>query len=75
MQAFARDCLAENIVKLDDAGYRIVFHVHDEVVLDEPKEYSSAKEVAALMGQPISWAPGLPLNADAYECEYYMKLD
>lgn len=75
VQAFARDCLAENIVKLDDAGYRIVFHVHDEVVLDEPKEYSSAKEVAALMGQPISWAPGLPLNADAYECEYYMKSD
>ena len=73
VQAFARDCLAENIVKLDTAGYKVVFHVHDEVVLDEPKDYSSAKEVAALMGQPISWAPGLPLNADAYECDYYMK--
>lgn len=73
VQAFARDCLAETIVKLDAAGYRVVFHVHDEVILDEPKEYSSAKEIAALMGQPISWAPGLPLNADAYECNYYRK--
>lgn len=73
VQAFARDCLAESIMKLDKAGYRVVFHVHDEVILDEPKDRSSAQEVAALMGQPIEWAPGLPLNADAYECEYYMK--
>lgn len=73
VQAFARDCLAENIVKLDAEGYRIVFHVHDEVIIDAPKDFSSAKEVAALMGQPIGWAPGLPLNADAYECNYYMK--
>ena len=73
VQAFARDCLAESIMKLDKAGYRVVFHVHDEVILDEPKDRSSAQEVAALMGQPIEWAPGLPLNADAYECEYYRK--
>ena len=73
VQAFARDCLAESIMKLDKAGYRVVFHVHDEVILDEPKNRSSAQEVAALMGQPISLAPGLPLNADAYECEYYRK--
>ena len=73
VQAFARDCLAESIMKLYKAGYRVVFHVHDEVILDEPKDRSSAQEVAALMGQPIEWAPGLPLNADAYECEYYRK--
>lgn len=73
VQAFARDCLAESIVKLDKAGYKVVFHVHDEVILDVPQGYSSAKEIAALMGQPIGWAPGLPLNADAYECEYYRK--
>ena len=73
VQAFARDCLAESIMKLYKAGYRVVFHVHDEVILDEPKDRSSAQEVAALMGQPIEWAPGLPLNADAYECKYYRK--
>ena len=73
VQAFARDCLAENIIKLDKVGYRVVFHVHDEVILDVPKGVSSAQEIAALMGEPIPWAQGLPLNADAYECEYYRK--
>lgn len=75
VQAFARDCLAESIIKLDKAGYNIVFHVHDEVVLDTPIGYSSVKEVTNIMGQPISWAPGLPLNADGYETFYYKKDD
>lgn len=75
VQAFARDCLAESIVKLDKAGHNIVFHVHDEVVLDTPIGYSSVKEITEIMGQPISWAPGLPLNADGYETFYYKKDD
>lgn len=75
VQAFARDCLAETIMKLDKAGYSIVFHVHDEVVLDVPEGFSSVDEVTAIMGQPISWAPGLPLNADGYETYYYKKDD
>lgn len=73
VQAVARDCLAENILRLHKAGFDIAFHVHDEVILDVPKEQSSAKEVAELMGRPISWAEGLPLRADAYECRYYQK--
>lgn len=73
VQAFARDCLAESIIRLADLGYEINFHVHDEVVLDVPIGHSSADEVAEIMGQPISWAPGLPLKADAYEADYYKK--
>lgn len=73
VQAFARDCLAESIIKLEDAGYEIVFHVHDEVVIDCPIGESSADEVAAIMGQPIEWANGLPLSASAYEGPYYFK--
>lgn len=72
-QAVARDCLAVSMARLCEAGHRIVFHVHDEVILDTPAGHSSAEEVAALMGQSIPWAPGLPLAADAYECEYYRK--
>ena len=75
VQAFARDCLAESLVRLHERGFAIAFHVHDEVVLDVPKGYSSADEVAAVMGQTIDWAQGLPLNADAYECVYYKKED
>ena len=44
-----------------------------EVVLDVPIGHSSASEVAQIMGEPISWAPGLPLRADAYECNFYQK--
>ena len=73
VQAFARDCLAESIIRLETMGYEVNFHVHDEVVLDVPIGQSSAEEVAAIMGQPISWAPGLPLRADAYECNFYQK--
>lgn len=54
-------------------GYRVNFHVHDEVVLDVPLGESSPKAVAEIMGQPIEWAKDLPLVADAYECDFYMK--
>lgn len=73
VQAFARDCLAENIIRLEDAGYEISFHVHDEVVLDVPEGGGSAEEVAEIMGRPIEWAPGLPLRAEAFETEFYRK--
>ena len=73
VQAFARDCLAESIIRLEDRGFEINFHVHDEVIVDVPKGVSSAEELSAIMCEPIEWAKGLPLNADGYECNFYMK--
>lgn len=74
IQAIARDCLAESIVRLKEAGYRTVMHVHDEVILDTPIDPKySMEEVMDIMGQPIDWAPGLLLTADAYETYYYRK--
>ena len=73
VQAIARDCLADSMRRLNDAVYKTVVHVHDEVVLDVPKGFGSLEEVSEIMAQPISWAAGLPLRADAYECDYYMK--
>ena len=73
VQAIARDCLAESIIRLEDKGYEVNFHVHDEVVLDVPKGVSSPHEVAEIMGEPIGWAEGLELRADAYESEFYKK--
>lgn len=73
-QAIARDCLAEAMLRLDRAGYDIVMHVHDEVVLDVPNTRKNAlEEASAIMGAPIDWAPGLVLRADGYECSYYRK--
>lgn len=73
VQATARDCLAVAIDRLEKLGFPVVFHVHDEVILEVPIGSSSEEEIAEIMGQPIDWAPGLPLKAAAYECEYYRK--
>ena len=72
VQAFARDCLAVAMVKLDAAGFGIVFHVHDEVVIEAP-DGSRWEDAAAIMGEPIDWAPGLLLRGDGYETKFYMK--
>ena len=73
VQAVARDCLAVAIIRLEERGFPVVFHVHDEVICEVPYGQSSAKELGEIMSEPIEWAPGLPLRADAYECGYYKK--
>lgn len=72
VQAFARDCLAVAMDRLDAAGFAICFHVHDEVVAEAPVG-SRWEEMAEIMAQPIDWAPGLLLRADGYETKFYMK--
>ncbi len=73
VQATARDCLGEAMFNVEEAGYEVVFHVHDELIMDVPKDFGKLEEVNEIFGKPISWAPGLPLKADGYECDYYMK--
>nr|WP_232845424.1 hypothetical protein [Enterococcus innesii] len=72
VQAIARDCLAVTLVRLHQRGWQTVMHVHDEVVLDVPRNVSM-DEVVAVMGETIGWAEGLPLGADAFTAEYYKK--
>lgn len=73
VQAIARDCLAEAMLNLDAAGHKIVFHVHDECIIETADDTVSVREIEALMGAPLDWAPGLPLRADGYETYYYKK--
>lgn len=73
VQATARDCLRESMFALDKAGYDIRAHVHDEVIVTEPLDGRSVEQMADLMGQDISWAPGLPLRADGYSTPFYIK--
>ena len=74
VQAVARDCLAETIKRVTAAGYRIVMHVHDEIIVDVPKGNEEAlKQITDIMAEPISWAPGLPLRGDGYETDFYKK--
>lgn len=72
VQAVARDCLAVALLRLDAAGYRIVFHVHDEIIAEAP-DGSRWQDMADIMGQPIDWAPGLLLRGDGYATRFYMK--
>jgi DNA polymerase len=58
--------------KLDEKGFDIVMHVHDEVVLEVPKEVS-VQDICALMGQTPPWAQGLLLWADGFDCNFYKK--
>ncbi|MGE5390881.1 MAG: DNA polymerase, partial [Deltaproteobacteria bacterium] len=73
VQATARDLLAEAMLAVDRAGYEIVMHVHDEIVVEAPTGTGSQEEVCQIMNETPSWAEGLPLRADGYECEYYRK--
>lgn len=72
VQAFARDCLAVAMVRLDEAGYAITFHVHDEIIAEAP-DGSRWEDMAEIMGRPIDWAPGLLLRGDGYATKFYMK--
>ena len=73
-QATARDCLAAAMQRVTAMGYQIVMHVHDEMIVDVPKEDRDALDrINRAMSDPIPWAPGLPLKGDGYECNFYKK--
>lgn len=72
-QAVARDCLAEAVERLEAAGYPVVFHVHDEVVIDVPAERADLEDVVQIMRKAPSWAAGLPLNAEGWVNDFFKK--
>ncbi|EOS68032.1 hypothetical protein C818_04199 [Lachnospiraceae bacterium MD308] len=72
VQAIARDCLAETLRRIEAKGLRVVFHVHDEVIIDAPPDVTSDR-ICMLMAEPIAWAPGLTLKGAGFETRYYMK--
>lgn len=72
-QATARDLLAEAMRRMERAGLDIVGHVHDEVILEVPKDQYTVDEICDLMAQSPKWTDGLPLVADGYKGNYYFK--
>lgn len=73
VQAIARDCLAQAIEHLEEAGLPVIFHIHDEVVIDCPPDATTLEEVVRIMSCPIPWAPGLPLGADGWVGTFFKK--
>ena len=72
VQAIARDCLAETLMRLYDRNYDVVMHVHDEVVIDAYDD-EKLEDVNNILAEPIPWAPGLILKGAGFETKYYMK--
>lgn len=72
VQAIARDCLAVTLERIAARGLQVVFHVHDEVIIDAPMD-TTVDEICGLMAEPIPWAPGLVLKGAGFENDYYMK--
>lgn len=73
VQAVARDCLAQAIENLEKEGLPVVFHIHDEVVIDCRADTATLDAVVNIMSRPIPWAPGLPLNADGWVGGFFKK--
>lgn len=73
VQAVARDCLAQAIENLEVRGLPVVFHIHDEVVIDCRADTATLDDVVDIMSRPIPWAPGLPLNADGWVGGFFKK--
>lgn len=76
VQAIARDCLAQAIEHLEAEGFPVVFHVHDEVVIDIAPfadDKTMLNRVIQIMSTPIPWAPGLPLGADGWVGLFFKK--
>lgn len=71
VQAIARDILAEAMMRLEEKGFNIVMHIHDEVVIES--DSSSIEEVNQIMSVVPEWADGLILEADGFESEFYKK--
>ena len=76
VQAIARDCLSAAIENVTKAGLQVIFHIHDEIVIDTPRfgtDEEMLERVTHLMTLPIPWAKGLPLNAEGWVGKYFKK--
>lgn len=72
VQATARDILGTVIIRAEENGLPIVFHVHDEIIV-EASEGQSLSDVEALFSNPIDWCKDLPLYGAGYTTPYYLK--
>lgn len=73
VQALSRVIIAEQMLKIHDAGYRIVTMAHDEIVIvAKKKDAEKALDfMIKTMSTPPDWAPGLPLAAEgSYDTSY-----
>src|SRR5262249_27867441 len=69
----ARDLLAAAIVRAEARGWPVVFHCHDEIVIEAPIGTISEQDVLALLLEPPAWATGLPLGGKVHKGPLYLE--
>ena len=72
VQAIARDILGVVILRAREAGLPVVFHIHDEIIV-EAAPGQTLEQVEALFSKPITWCSDLPLKGAGYTTPYYLK--
>ena len=72
VQATARDVFALHILMLEEAGYEVLFHTHDEAVIEAPMG-TDPLEVEKIMSHCPSWLEGCPIGAEAVTSQHYLK--
>lgn len=73
VQAIARDILGEILIRAEERGYPVVFHIHDEVIVEADPAAITLTDVEKMFSEPIDWADGLPLKGAGYSTPYYLK--
>jgi DNA polymerase I-like protein with 3'-5' exonuclease and polymerase domains len=74
-QALARDVFSDMLVRVDEAGYKVILHVHDELVVEVPEAEadSALKEILSIMSTPPEWIPDIPVSAEGKILDFYSK--
>jgi DNA polymerase len=75
VQATARDCFGHILNNLHDHGFKVVLHVHDEVVVevDEENALHAKADIQELMKQGPEWMKDVPLDSEAIITKEYTK--
>ena len=72
-QSFARDILADAMLRLENHGYEIVLHAHDEIVCEQRVGTKSVEDMANIMSEVPTWAGGLPIAEAGWIGKRYRK--
>lgn len=72
VQAVARDILGIVILRAREKGLPVVFHIHDEIIVEATPD-QTLDQVEALFSEPIDWCRDLPLKGAGYSTPYYLK--
>jgi DNA polymerase bacteriophage-type len=73
IQAVCRDILVEGLSRLEQNGYEVVMHVHDEAICEVDENFGSPEEMERILSVTPDWAKGFPIAAEGYQAKRYRK--